>query len=63
MDLLTAVEVAELLGVSVHTLSNWRHKNVGPPHIKLVGAVRYSGADVEAWLASNAVDPSREGAI
>lgn len=29
-DLLTTEEAAEVLGVSVHTLSDWRWRNRGP---------------------------------
>lgn len=48
--LLTVVEVAGLLRIRPHTLYDWRWKRIGPPAIKVGGAVRYRRRDVEAWL-------------
>jgi predicted DNA-binding transcriptional regulator AlpA len=50
--LLTERELAERLGVTIHTVRRWRYLSPpqGPPVRKLGRAVRYSVAEVEAWL-------------
>lgn len=46
-------EVARLLDVSLATVRRWRLHRIGPPATKLQGgAVRYSAAQLQAWLAS-----------
>ena len=53
--LLNEVEVAQLLGVSVRTLQEWRQKGLGPPYLKLNerkrGAVRYDPGDIRLYVA------------
>lgn len=53
--LLTANEVAALLGVSIPTLTRWRQDGVGPRFLKLgatrKSAVRYRPVDVRAYVA------------
>ena len=53
-DLLTAREVAELLGISIPTLARWRQTGAGPRFLKLGGRreniVRYRQADIAAFL-------------
>lgn len=51
--LLTEVETAQLLGVSPRTLQNWRRTGRGPVHVRLSGLVRYTPADVEAFIAAS----------
>lgn len=52
-ELLTPTDLAELLGVEVTTLVDWRYRRHGPPWIKLGHrTVRYSRNAVERWLAS-----------
>jgi predicted DNA-binding transcriptional regulator AlpA len=53
---LTTEDVAEMTGVAVQTLYNWRSqtlpgKPVGPRSFKMGRLVRYSEADVNHWLA------------
>lgn len=43
-------------------LAQWRHKGVGPAYYKIGRKVLYRGSDLNDWLATNRVDPSREGA-
>jgi excisionase family DNA binding protein len=50
--LLTTIEVAEILGVPVRTLYSWRYKDEGPRARKVGKHLRYSEADVMAWLDS-----------
>ena len=61
--LLTAVEVAELTGLSTETLAQWRSQRRGIPFIKISrNVVRYRQADLDAWLSERIVrveqDPS-----
>ena len=51
--LLTEAECAERLHVRPRTLKVWRTDRIGPPHIKLGRLVRYSLADLNAWLGTN----------
>ena len=43
-------EVADFLNLKVATLRRWRWSGDGPPFIKLNGAVRYSEADLQAYI-------------
>ena len=50
--LLSAAQVAMMLGISPHTLSIWRMMGgQGLAYIKVGGRVRYRLKDVEYWLA------------
>lgn len=61
--LLTTKQVAELTGVSLHTLNWWRHLNDGSgPKWFTLGPrkVVYKESDVRAWLdAQYAASPSK----
>ena len=51
--LLSPSEVADLLGVPVKTLEQWRWKGTGPRFLRLPSrAVRYDAAELENWLDS-----------
>jgi predicted DNA-binding transcriptional regulator AlpA len=50
-DNLTTAEVAQLTGLSVHTLSYWRQSGQGPKTIKAGTRTLYRRKDVEQWLA------------
>ncbi len=53
--LLTPEQAAELLTVSVDSLEKWRRHGTGPRHLKLSGrVVRYTAADLQAFLATAA---------
>ena len=43
-------EVASYLDITTTTLSQWRHRNAGPPYIRVGGAIRYRLDDVDVWL-------------
>jgi excisionase family DNA binding protein len=49
-DLLKAEEVANLTGLSVETLAQWRSQKRGIPYLKIGRAVRYDSADVQTYL-------------
>ena len=63
-DKMTAAEVAEMLDVSVRTLSRWHALRVGPARCKVGRTILYRKTAVEAWLDKNETHPVRsfEGA-
>lgn len=51
--LLTPEATADLLGVSVDTLSDWRCSRVqGPRYVKVGRLVRYQECDIREWLST-----------
>ena len=46
-------EVAQTLGVSVHTVRYWRYSGTGPPSIKVGRVVRFDPNDLADWLNAN----------
>jgi excisionase family DNA binding protein len=54
--LLTADDVAELTGLSVETLAQWRSQKKGMPYVKISrNCVRYRQSDLDGWLAERIV--------
>jgi excisionase family DNA binding protein len=54
--LLKAEEVAELTGLSVETLAQWRSQQRGIPFVKISrNCVRYRQSDLDSWLAERTV--------
>jgi excisionase family DNA binding protein len=51
-DYLTVDELAEYLQLSKETIYHWRLEGTGPKATKLGKQLRYSRANVEAWLKS-----------
>ena len=56
LGFLTEGETAELYGVIVATLRNWRARRVGPAYYKRAGGVVYHIDDIRAHLASRRVE-------
>lgn len=55
VSLLTPKDLADLVGVSLETIRNWRLNGLGPPCVQIGRSViRYRPEDVEAWLAEKA---------
>lgn len=51
--LLTAKQVAEILGVTTRTLDSWRLKGGGPDYVTLArNAIRYRETAVEEFISS-----------
>ena len=51
--------VANMTGISVQTLRNWRHTRQGFPYVKIgQRAVRYDLEEVEAYMERNKVSPN-----
>jgi len=57
--LLSVDEVAEVLGVPVRTLYQWRHKGVGPLGLRIGRHVWYRAADVSEWIDRRAAAEAR----
>jgi predicted DNA-binding transcriptional regulator AlpA len=54
--LLRAEDVAEITGLSVETLAQWRSQRRGIPFLKLSrNCVRYQQADLDRWLEGRIV--------
>lgn len=56
-ELLTVDDLAAQLKVSRKTILNWRSRRVGPPAVKVVGALRYRRNDVDRWLRQGSNHP------
>lgn len=54
--LLTPAEVAEITGLSVETLAQWRSQKRGIPYVKISrNCVRYRQSDLDDWLSERIV--------
>lgn len=60
LSLLTDVEVADILNMSVQTLRNWRNQGRGLPYIRLGSSIRYQVADVLDELENRKIYPSED---
>ena len=54
MEYLNTRQVAEILGLSGRTISNWRRRGSGPPWYRVGGAIRYLRHEVDAWVITQA---------
>ena len=55
--LLTEVQTADVLRLSIRTLQAWRVKGIGPAFVQAGRAIRYRRCDVFAWIDLNTVSP------
>jgi hypothetical protein len=54
--LLSPVEVAEITGLSIETLAQWRSRKQGIPYIKIArNCVRYRQVDLDVWVGERIV--------
>ncbi|MFI1967832.1 DNA-binding protein [Streptomyces cinnamoneus] len=49
---LTPIDVADLLGVPVETVYQWRRKRTGPCGFRVGRHLRYDPEDVRVWITS-----------
>jgi excisionase family DNA binding protein len=49
-QLLTDIEVAEYLGISVATVRRWRLRGGGPRWIRIGSSIRYQSADLHVYI-------------
>ena len=54
--MLTASELAALIGKNVRTLANWRCARIGPRFVKIGNSVWYRVNDVENWINAQRVE-------
>ena len=59
--LLSAEELAELIGVPLGTVYKWNYAGGGPPMIKVGRHARYRPGDVDRWLEEKARNSARFG--
>ena len=52
-------QAAKFLGLSVQTLRNWRSFRKGPAYLKLGRRVVYQVKDLNRYLDSHRIDPSK----
>ena len=52
-------EVAAAIGVKPQTLAAWRNRGEGPPFVKVGKLIRYRTSDINKWLATRLVEPTR----
>lgn len=57
-SMITAKEVAERLGVSVHTVYRLKDKPDGIPAYRLAGCIRFRPDEVDAYIEGHAVKPA-----
>jgi len=48
--LMSITDLSEMLGVPIHTLCRWPHKEEGPVGYRIRRHVKYRRATVGAWL-------------
>lgn len=56
--LLTEQEVAEVLGVTIKCLQDWRYHRRGPAFVKVGRLPRYRQSDLDSWIQSRTVPTS-----
>ena len=56
-DLLTTAELAELCGVSIHTIRSWRQRGSAPNAVLYGKSLRFPRPGVDAWLARGGNHP------
>ena len=61
-NLLTKLELAQLLGRNIRTLDRWDVLRIGPPIIKIGRATYYKRSSVLAWIEANESRPLRRKA-
>jgi len=57
--LLTEVQAADVLNLSIRTLQAWRIKGGGPSFVRAGRAIRYRRRDLLAWMDANTVASTR----
>lgn len=52
-QLVPEMEAADLLGLSIRTLQNWRVRGGGPRFVRISArCIRYRIADIEEWISA-----------
>lgn len=61
--MITAKDVAEMLGVSVYTVYRLANKQGGLRAYKIAGCIRFRQAEVNAYVESQAVRTDQQGGL
>lgn len=56
-SLLNEHQAAELLGIKMRTLANWRRRGRGPAYVKLHQQIRYRPGDLATFVAQRVMHP------
>jgi len=54
--LLSVEDLAARLGVPIGTVYAWNHKGTGPRRVRVGKHIRYTPADVDAWIEAQYAD-------
>jgi hypothetical protein len=57
-EILTDVQAAKFLSVSVQTVRKWRFYRKGPAYVRMGRSIRYQKKDLLAYLGDNRIDPT-----
>lgn len=58
---LLPIEAADMIRVSVKTLTKWRYEHKGPPYRKVAGnLIRYVQSELDDWMQAQAVMPGTD---
>lgn len=63
MGLMTQHELAQLLGVTVGTLRDWRRMSRGPDYVRLEKSIYYRLSDLESWMTMHVVEVNRRDPV
>lgn len=58
LDLITADDFAQALGIAEQTLAGWRCNKQGPSFVKLGKTVFYRREDLKVWIATCKQEPA-----
>jgi hypothetical protein len=53
--LMTEVQAADVLRLSIRTLQAWRTQRIGPSFVRAGRAIRYRRRDLNDWMDANTV--------
>lgn len=56
--MITANQVADMLGVSIYTVYRLKDKPNGLPAYKVAGCIRFRPSEVDAYISAQAVKPA-----
>lgn len=60
--LLSEIQAADFLNLSIRTLQAWRAQGRGPSFVHAGRSIRYRLADLHSWISANTIDPKKPAA-
>jgi excisionase family DNA binding protein len=58
--LMSPTDLADLFGVPVSTIYQWKYRGIGPTPYRIGKHLRYKSEEVQAWIEAQA-DPAHAG--